>query len=165
MRLWSLISKIRVTQHSSGKRLEKDCFLPVTTTTLSYSKTQELVAAVGIYMDALPYSQVDSVLGVWAINLVTGARHVMMLLRKRMACACGCRGWCTYHGILHFIHWVIQCLASGINPLQRHDGSSFESSFHDELRSQAAGAVLTFKTAVLKLKGDWQEFAERLWVP
>ena len=125
----------------------------------------ELVAVVGIYMDALPYSQVDSVLGVWAINLVTGARHVMMLLRKRMACACGCRGWCTYHGILHFIHWVIQCLASGSNPLQRHDGSSFKSSFHDELRSQAAGTALTFKTAVLKLKGDWQEFAERLGFP
>ena len=52
----------------------------------------ELVAPVGIYMDGLPYSQVDSVPEVWVINLVTGARHIMLLLRKRMACACGCRG-------------------------------------------------------------------------
>lgn len=125
----------------------------------------ELVAPVGIYMDAVPYSLVDSCLGVWVINLVTGARHVLVLLRKRMVCACGCRGWCTYHGVLHFMHWVIQCLAQGRNPLQRHDDSSFATSLHDELRSQAAGAKLTFKTAVLKLKGDWQEFAERLGFP
>ena len=30
---------------------------------------------------------------------------------------------------------------------------------------QKAGAPLTFKTADLKLKGDWQEFAERLGFP
>ena len=37
---------------------------------------EELVVPVGLYMDGLPYSLVDSVLGVWFINMVTGMRHV-----------------------------------------------------------------------------------------
>ena len=59
-----------------------------------------LVAPLGVYMDALPYSLVDSVLGVWVINLVTGARDVLLTIRKKRVCSCGCKGWCTYYPIL-----------------------------------------------------------------
>lgn len=124
----------------------------------------QLVAPLAIYMDALPYSLVDSVLGVWLVNLVTGGRHVLLLLRKRMVCACGCRGWCTYFLVLSWIHWFIECLAKGRNPERRHDGTPF-SDMHDELRLAAMGIALTFPAAVLKLKGDWQEFCERLGFP
>ena len=42
-------------------------------------------------MDSLPYSLVDSVLGVWLINLITGARHVLLIIRKKL-CATAAAG-------------------------------------------------------------------------
>ena len=128
------------------------------------TSSDELVVPVGIYMDSLPYSLVDSVLGVWLINYITGARHILMLIRKRSVCACGCRGWCTYHNILVWINWCAEILAAGIHPSSRHDGEPF-LEFHDEARIDLAGAAMRFKCAVIKLKGDWQEFAERLGFP
>jgi hypothetical protein len=63
--------------------------------------TVDLVMAWGLYLDGVPYSQVDSVLGVWLFNIATGARHLCALVRKRAACKCGCRGGCTYWGLMH----------------------------------------------------------------
>ena len=123
-----------------------------------------LVAPVGLYMDALPYSLVDSVLGVWIINLVTGARHVVMTVRKKLVCNCGCKGWCTYYPILLWIRWCIECMARGEFPDRRHDGTPFTDA-HDEIRSAASSGVLKFVSAVVKLKGDWAEFCERFGFP
>ena len=60
------------------------------------SNPQQLVWPFGIYMDGLPYSLTDSVLGVWLVNLVSEKRHLIAVLRKRVVCQCGCRGWCSY---------------------------------------------------------------------
>ena len=38
---------------------------------------------VGIYSDGLLYSQVDTVVGVWLINLVTGSRSLIALMRNK----------------------------------------------------------------------------------
>jgi len=122
-----------------------------------------LVAPIAVYMDALPYSLVDSVLGVWLINLVTGARHVLLVLRKKMVCSCGCRGWCTYYPILLWLRWCLECLAEGRWPSHRHDGSAFGSQ--DELRTTMAGVAMEYAAAVLKAKGDWSEFCERFGFP
>ena len=123
-----------------------------------------LVAPLGVYMDALPYSLVDSVLGVWVINLVTGARHVLLTIRKKRVCSCGCKGWCTYYVILLWIRWCIECMASGVFPERRHDSTPF-TDMHDELRAAVAGSALSMASAVLKLKGDWSEFCERFGFP
>ena len=123
-----------------------------------------LVAPVGLYMDALPYSLVDSVLGVWIINLVTGARHVVMTVRKKLVCNCGCKGWCTYYPILLWIRWCIECMARGEFPDRRHDGTPFTDA-HDEIRSAASTGVLKFVSAVVKLKEDWAEICERFGFP
>ena len=74
----------------------------------------QLVVPYAIYLDGLPYSLCDSVLGVWLVNLVSQRRHLMTLLRKRLTCKCGCLGWCSHFGILQFIKCVIQSLADGI---------------------------------------------------
>jgi len=47
-----------------------------------------------IYMDMTPYNEVDSVLAITFVNIVTGMRHLICTLRKLDMCACGCRGWC-----------------------------------------------------------------------
>ena len=129
------------------------------------SNPDEMVAPFGVYMDSLPYSLVDSVLGVWLVNLVTGARHLMLMVRKKCVCDCSCRGWCTWFVVLMWLRWMMEALAEGVHPSRRHDGGSFSESFHDEHRKDAAGRKLRFKVAILKLRGDWQEFAERLGFP
>ena len=49
----------------------------------------------GLYMDAFTYSLTDSVVGIWVINLLAQARHNISFVRKKYACKCGCKGWCT----------------------------------------------------------------------
>ena len=70
---------------------------------LVLANPNELVAPFGIYMDSLPYSLVDSVVGVWLVNLVTQARHVMLLVRKKCVCDCSCRGWCKWFVVLTWL--------------------------------------------------------------
>ena len=45
------------------------------------------------FMDGVAYSHTDSVLGVWAINMISQNRHVVALIRKRQMCQGGCQGW------------------------------------------------------------------------
>lgn len=122
------------------------------------------VLPAGIYMDAVPYTNSDSVVAVWLINLITGARHVMAVLRKRVACRCGCGGWCTYYPLMHWLRWVIECLAQGKYACARHDGTAWTT--HDrKWRAGRQGAPLVMKTAVIQIRADWSEFCERLGFP
>lgn len=57
----------------------------------------ELVLPIALYIDGVPFSQTDSVLGWWLVNLVSGQRYLYGLLRKSTACRCGCRGYCSFH--------------------------------------------------------------------
>ena len=123
---------------------------------LVLANPNEMVAPFGIYMDSLPYSLVDSVVGVWLVNLVTQARHAMLLVRKKRVCDCSRRGWRMWFVVLTWLRWIIETLAEGVHPSRRHDGGSFSDSFHDELRVEAAGRKLRHKVAILKLRGDWQ---------
>ena len=78
---------------------------------------------VAIYMDGLPYSLVDSVLGIWAIMLLTGTRRLVGVIRKKLVCECGCRGWCTWYPVLRCLHWSCETLAAATFPEMRHDGA------------------------------------------
>ena len=53
----------------------------------------ELVALVALFLDCLPYSLIDSVLGLWIHLLPTDKRFLFGLLRNRTVCKRGCRGW------------------------------------------------------------------------
>jgi hypothetical protein len=123
----------------------------------------ELVAPVALYMDFVPYSLVDSVLGVWLVNMVLNTRHMMLAVRKKIVCRCGCKGWCTWFPVLQFIHWVFANLSRGTYPHDRHDGSAFGEN--DTYFASLAGKPLKMKAALVDLKGDWQEFCERLGFP
>ena len=60
----------------------------------------EPVYAYNIFIDAVKYTNSDSVTGVWLMCLLTGKRFLSMLIRKRCLCQCGCRCWCTWFGVL-----------------------------------------------------------------
>ena len=44
------------------------------------------VLPVAVFMDGVAYSHTDSVLGAWAINMISQKRHVVALIRKRQMC-------------------------------------------------------------------------------
>ena len=121
------------------------------------------VIPVALYMDSVPYSQTDSVIGIWLISMLTGTRYMIGVVRKRVLCQCGCRGRDTFHPILSFLRWSLRCCAEGKYPDCRHDGSPFTAT--DAQRAALAGRPLQFKAAVVHLKGDWVEFCERYGFP
>ena len=121
------------------------------------------VVPFAIYLDGVPYSQTDSVLGIWAGNLVTGQRFLFAALRKRACCQCGCRGWCTLHPVFAFVAWSLRALAAGVWPSRRHDGSPF--GLADGPRAARAGEVMRTRWACLYIKGDWAEYAGSLGLP
>ena len=123
----------------------------------------ERVWPVALYMDGVPYSITDSVLAVWLVNAVSGKRHLCALVRKRQACRCGCRGWCTYFVLLKYLHWCLQALARKVHPSSRHDGSAWGDA--DGHHALLAGEAMFARAAMVWLKGDWAELCSRLGFP
>jgi hypothetical protein len=80
-----------------------------------------------LFVDGVPYSHTDGVVGFWVINTVTEKRVLVAAMRTQLACSCGCRGWCNYHAILSFLAWSFRCLGKGGYPATRHDGTEFFS--------------------------------------
>lgn len=118
--------------------------------------TSALVVPLGLFIDGVPYSHTDSLVGVWAANLVSGARHFIMGVRKRTLCRCGCRAWCSYDAIFRFLHWCFKNLAVGAFPGERHDSEVWRET--DGLRADKAGTGLQARGALLYIKGDWSEY-------
>ena len=125
--------------------------------------TSDLVVPLSLYIDAVPYTKLDSVIGVWLINVVSGVRHMVGLLRKRILCACGCRGWDSFYTILCFIRWSFTALAEGVHPAVRHDGRPWSAD--EQFRADRAGTSLRVRAMLLHTKGDWVEFCERFALP
>ena len=127
------------------------------------ARDDELVAPLALYADAVPYSQTDSVLGFWLVNLVTQRRYLAVALRKRICCKCGCKGWCTFHAVFEWLAWSVRALAVGRYPLQRHDGEAWRPS--DIERGRKAGQALRLKGCVVYIKGDWSEHNTTMGFP
>lgn len=117
------------------------------------------VHPLGLYLDAVRYTNSDSVLAVWLVNLISGARHVVALIRKRKVCDCGCHGWDTFYPLLLWLQTCFQYCANGVFPSARHDGSPWRPS--DEWRAKLSGTRMKSKGALIQLRGDWSEFCER----
>ena len=58
---------------------------------------------IAFYLDGVPLAKRDSVLGFWIVNLASGKRHCLVVLRKGFMCKCGCRGWCSLWPIFEFL--------------------------------------------------------------
>ena len=127
------------------------------------SHPSEDVIPLALYMDGLPYSHTDAVVGVWLINLVTGMRHMISIIRKRICCKCGCRSFCTFEALYKFINWSLVAFAAKTWPQERHDETPWQD--RDSHRSESAGKALTVRGALIQIKGDWSEFCSRLGFP
>ena len=121
------------------------------------------VYPIGIFADGLPYTQTDSIIGWWVINLLTDARYLVCTQRKRLVCRCGCRGWCTYFAIFTWLAWCMTAAAAGVMPLNRHDFKEWGGP--DLERMVAAGVALGFRCALIYIKGDWAEYAGTFGLP
>lgn len=118
---------------------------------------------IAIYLDGVPHTLTDSVLGWWAVNLVSGRRHLFGLLRKSLACHCGCRGWCSLWPFFKVAVWSLRALAAGLYPESRHNGASWETT--DKFRQELSGQSLGVVAACLYVKGDWSEYSSSLGFP
>eukprot|EP00969_Alexandrium_andersonii_P071158 3141743-Alexandrium_andersonii.AAC.1 len=58
---------------------------------------------IALYMDGLPYTITDSVVGVWLQCLISKRRVLVAVVRKRLACRCGCRGWDTFDPVMRWL--------------------------------------------------------------
>jgi len=125
--------------------------------------TGGLMACLALYIDGVPYSITDSVVGFWVSCLATGQRCLFGVLRKRHVCKCGCRGWCTFHAFFRMIAWSLRAIAQGVWPDRRHDSKPWLAS--DAARAAKAGHAMPFKGALIYIKGDWSEYASTLGFP
>ena len=115
---------------------------------------------VGMYIDSVPYSQTDSVFGVWFFNIVSGVRHLGAIVRKKALCACGCRGWCSLDPLFRWVAWSICAMGDCRYPTARHNRAPFNVG--DDYREALAGDPLPMRMCVLYLKADWAEFASTI---
>jgi hypothetical protein len=123
----------------------------------------ELVIPIAVYLDFVPYALNDSVLGLWVQNMINDRRYLFAVFRKRTACICGCRAWCSLHALLSALAWSLRAMAVGKWPSTRHDLEPWLDT--DKLRSARSGEDLPFKAAVIFIKGDWSEFSHSLGLP
>ena len=108
---------------------------------------EAVTAPLCLYMDAVPYSQTDGVLGVWIECMATSAHWLCGVIRRRNICRCGCKGWCSYYPLFSTLLWSIRCLSLGVFPDTRHDNSDWRRS--DESRSVSAGERFSMNGAIV----------------
>ena len=97
----------------------------------------QLALPLSLYIDGVPYSHTDSVIGWWIINEITQQRHLICVLRKSICCNCGCRSWCSFKAVFLFLLWPFQAMPDQEFPSRRHDGESWTS--FDEHRAPFSG--------------------------
>lgn len=121
------------------------------------------VVPVALYLDGAQYIKRDAVLVFVTCNLLSGARHLNCILKKKDLCRCGCRGWCSIRPVMAFLNWSYTALATGNFPVCQHDGAPWPAE--EERRASLGGRQLALKAAVTQIKGDWAEFAHTLCFP
>ena len=118
------------------------------------------VLPLSLYLDGTPYSKKDSVLGVFVCNILSGARHLICILRKANICRCGCRGWCSLWPIMAMLHWSFAQLAVG-----EFDSAPSPGLVWDEYRESLGGGALLLVGCLLHIKLDWKEASESMGFP
>ena len=107
-----------------------------------------------LYMDGVPTTKRDGVLGIWVYFLLSDERHLCCVIKKSRLCKCGCRGWHSLFKIFLWLAWSLLTMATGDQPFGTWD----QESFTDAIRLGLVGSQLLFRAALCAIKGDWQEF-------
>ena len=125
--------------------------------------SEELILPVSMFVDAVPYSNTDGVIGWWLINMLSGKRYLFATLRKTVTCQCGCKGWCTFNAVWSIVLYFLEAMASRIFPTHRHDCKPFHPDEAD--RAAIAGTRMQFRMCLLWVKGDWSEYVSTIGFP
>jgi len=129
---------------------------------LVQAKPSANILPVALYLDGVAFQKRDTTLGFWLVNLRTNRRHLLLCLRRRQMCRCGCRNWCTLWVAFSYIAWLIETLASGHYPGTAPDGKPWRTG---SPQADVAGEPLGFYAAVLFVKADWAEFSHSIAMP
>ena len=124
------------------------------------ASASEAILPVALYMDGLSYTASDSVIGIWLINMATTTRMLVGVIRKRLLCQCGCRGWDTLFPIFVYFRRCLEYLAIGAYPNSRPDSAPWRES--DRVRASLGGQPLPMRACLVHIKGDWMELCSRL---
>ena len=68
----------------------------------------------------------------------------------------------TWEAILSVVKWSLESSASGLYPIARHDGASFETT--DRIRKRKAGQPLC-RAALVQIRGDWSFYKNCFGLP
>ena len=141
------------------RRLDRNTFFPQVYWDHPLTDVEGKCRAVpgSIFIDGVPYSNVDGVVGVWIHSNISKKRHLLLSIRKRLFCRCGCRGWCTMHAVFLWLAWTLKCLVDGWMPEERHDGEPWLDS--DAGRAILGGSSLGGRLCCTYRKCDWMEVA------
>ena len=121
------------------------------------------VAPLGVFVDGVAYSNVDTVIGFWVICLTTGQRFLAAVVRKCLLFDCSCKGWCTLWQVWTWLRWSLEACQAAAFPLHRHDNTSWLAS--DSKRSELAGSPMAVRGCLLLLKADWSELCTSFGIP
>eukprot|EP00971_Amphidinium_carterae_P325507 6455799-Amphidinium_carterae.2 len=114
----------------------------------------ELVMPWAIFLDGLQYSRKGSMLVVTLSPVAQDQPKLILgVLRKKLYCRCGCRGWCSLHALFQALNWSLEHLARGQHPLTDHLGNVFTTEPYKEL----AGSPLRARSIVTQIRIDWSE--------
>ena len=76
----------------------------------------DVVLPCALYLDGVPMTRTDGVLGFTFYDLVSQKRHLCAVIRKAEMCTCGCRGWCSLWPIWNALAWSLKALSDGVYP-------------------------------------------------
>ena len=136
--------------------VRRDLLPPIVTRHPVFIASRGTAHAVALYVDGVPTTKHDGVLGFWVYFLQSPKRHLSVVIKKSRLCKCGCRGWCTMYNIFEWFHASFKPMAIGMHPCVNWDGSEITCPIRKAL---ACGVELLFKAFCGAIKGDWQEFA------
>ena len=119
-----------------------------------------IVSPTVLYMDGIAFAKRDGVFAIFTYNIVSGQRHLLIVMRKSQMCRCGCRGWCTLYCISKHARWCMDAGAEG-----RHPTTGFENTSNGLDRAALAGVLFGLFFMGLFVKGDWAEFGPTLCFP
>jgi hypothetical protein len=106
-----------------------------------------------LYVDGVPIAKNDNVLGIWAVNLASGVRHLSAVCRKSRMCRCGRKHWCSLHELHRWLRWSLASLADSVRPLRRRGGAA--GGVTEGHRDENAGGPMPLRGAVIMEKWNW----------
>ena len=139
----------RLASHVRGDKLP-----PIYTEHPVTAKTRGRAQPIALYIDGVPTTKTDGVLGIWVYFCLSEARHLVAVIQKSRLCKCGCKGWCSLWVVFSWLAWSLGLMAEGVHAAVDWNGKPIKGCIRQGLK----GFKLLFAAALCAIKGEWLEF-------